>query len=284
MTNPRLTVMIRHPGCMQRRRWRRPASLVAALAAAFLVALPARGAAQVGTTTDILTGAVTDPAGNPLEGADVEAMSLETEISRHARTNEKGRYTIVFPDGGGQYRVTVRFIGMAPVQVTVARQADEDRLVSDVRMSPTAERLATVTVRGRRNAGRGGDRRTPGSTERDITAEMAARLPIDASDLNALATLAPGVVGIDATDSTDAAFSVAGLRPTANSVTLDGLSIGSGSVPQDAVRSTRVVTSTYDVARGGFSGGLVASTTRGGANVPEGSFTYTLRDQSLAWG
>jgi len=246
---------------------------------------PEAAASQVGSTTDILTGTVTDGFGHPIEGADVEAMSLETEISRHAHTNDKGRYTIVFPDGGGQYRLTVRFIGMAPAVVSVARQADEDRLVSDIQLSPTAQRLATVTVTARRNAGRQ-NQRTPGSTERDISSEMASRLPVDAGDLNALATLAPGVVGLDATDSTDAAFSVAGLRPTANSITLDGLSFGSGNgaVPQDAVRSTQVITSTYDVARGEFSGGLVASTTRGGTNVPEGSFTYTLRDQSLAWG
>ena len=274
--------MILHPGCTK--RLVRLASAALALAAAGM-SVPPSAAAQVGTTTDILTGMVTDPLGHPIEGADVEAMSLETEISRHAHTNDKGRYTIVFPDGGGQYRVTVRFIGMAPSVVSVARQADEDRLVSDIHMSPTAQRLATVTVNARRN-NRRGSQRTPGSTERDITSEMAARLPVDASDLNALATLAPGVVGLDGTDSTDAAFSVAGLRPTANSLTLDGLSFGSGNgaVPQDAVRSTQVITSTYDVARGEFSGGLVASTTRGGTNVPEGSFTYTLRDQALAWG
>src|SRR5439155_774013 len=40
----------------------------------------------------------------------------------------------------------------------------------------------------------------------------------------------------------------------------------------------------YDVARAQFSGGVVASTTRGGTNVPQGSFTYALRDRSLAWG
>src|SRR2546422_5785041 len=55
-------------------------------------------------------------------------------------------------------------------------------------------------------------------------------------------------------------------------------------VPQDAIRSTRVVTNTYDVARGQFSGGLVASTTRSGTNVPQGAFTYNGRDRALAWG
>src|SRR5256886_10333988 len=67
-------------------------------------------------------------------------------------------------------------------------------------------------------------------------------------------------------------------------ITMDGMSFGSASVPQDAVRSVRVITNSYDVARGQFSGGLVASTTRGGTNVPQGAFTYALRDRSLEWG
>src|SRR5438128_646533 len=150
-------------------------------------------------------------------------------------------------------------------------------------MEVAAVSLDAVTVRARAPQ-RGVERPTPGSTERNLAPEVIARLPIDASDLNTLATLAPGVVGIGETDSTSAAFSVAGQRSTANNITLDGLSFGSGNVPQDALRTTRVVTSTYDVARGQFSGGLVASTTRSGTNVPQGSFTYGLHDRDLAWG
>src|SRR5256886_17509535 len=89
------------------------------------------------------------------------------------------------------------------------------------------------------------------------SADQLARLPVDALDLKTVAALAPGVLALAATDSTQADFSVAGQRPTANAITLDGLSLGSGSVPQDAIRSTRVVTSSYDAARGQFSGGLV---------------------------
>src|SRR3989475_1202798 len=255
-------------------------SLLVALSA--LVA-PLAGAAQVGTTTDIITGTVTGPDNQPLPGAVVQATSLETQVSRQRTTDARGRFTILFPDGGGQYQLVVRYLGLAAARVAIARQADEDRLVANVQMEVAAVSLDAVTVRARAPQ-RGVERPTPGSTERNLGPEVIARLPIDASDLNTLATLAPGVVGIGETDSTSAAFSVAGQRSTANNVTLDGLSFGSGSVPQDAVRTTRVVTSTYDVARGQFSGGLVASTTRSGTNVPQGSFTYGLRDRDLAWG
>jgi hypothetical protein len=49
------------------------------------------------------------------------------------------------------------------------------------------------------------------------------------------------------------------------------------------VRATRVITNTFDVARGQFSGGQVASTTRSGTNNLYVGGTYNLRDPSLQW-
>jgi len=245
--------------------------------------LPRTAATQVGTTTDIITGTVTGRDSQPLAGAVVQATSLETQVSRQRTTDARGRFTIVFPEGGGQYQLTVRYVGMAPARVTIARQADEDRLVANVRMDLAIVALEPVVVQAAPQP-RGLERLGPGATGRDLRSEAMSRLPIAASDLAALATLAPGVVGVAETDSTRSVFSVAGQRPTANRITLDGLSFGGAMVPQDAIRSTRVVTNTYDVARGQFSGGLVASTTRSGTNVPQGAFTYNVRDRALAWG
>src|SRR5712691_6954654 len=254
-----------------------------AVAIVLALAAPRTAPAQVGTTTDIITGTVTGPDSQPLAGALVQATSLETQVSRQRTTDARGRFTIVFPEGGGQYQLTVRYIGLAPARVTIARQADEDRLVANVRMDLTIVALEPVTVQAAAPL-RGLERLGPGATGRDLRSEAMSRLPVAASDLTALATLAPGVVGIAETDSTRPAFSVAGQRPTANRITLDGLSFGGAMVPQDAIRTTRVVTNTYDVARGQFSGGLVASTTRSGTNIPQGAFTYNLRDRALAWG
>jgi hypothetical protein len=49
------------------------------------------------------------------------------------------------------------------------------------------------------------------------------------------------------------------------------------------VRGTRVITNTFDVARGQFSGGQVASTTRGGTNNLYVGGTYNLRAPQLQW-
>ena len=240
--------------------------------------------AQIGLGTDLLTGAATRPDRTPLAGVQIEAFSLETQVTRRATTDRNGRFTILFPDGGGQYRLTARAIGFTPVQEVVTRHGDEDRLVWNVTLTPGAVMLDAINVEERiaPTPVRLPNAPTPGSAERAINPELVARLPIDPEDLNLLATLVPGVVGLDASDTTGAAFSVAGLGPGANAVMLDGLTAGSAAVPQDAIRTTRVITSTYDVARGQFSGGLVAATTRSGSNVLQGTSNYALRDDDLA--
>ncbi len=251
-----------------------------------LALLPARSAAgQAGATTDILTGVVRTEDGRPVVEALVSATSLETQITRTVRTDARGRYVIVFPDGGGQFRLLVRAIGMAPQILTVTRQADEDRLVTDVTVSTVATRLADINVQGRRAPLPGGqDAAGPGATERVLNIDQLQRLPIDASELALLATLAPGVVLTESTDSTAAGFSVAGQRPDANAVTLDGLLFGGAQLPPEAMRNARVITNAYDVSRGQFSGGLVSSTTRGGSNMVQGGLTYGLRDQDFEFG
>ena len=246
-----------------------------------LFVTPVTGFGQVGSTTDIVMGRVTAPEGAPLAGARVSVTSTETQITRTKVTDPDGRYSILFPDGGGSYRVQITSIGYAPQTFNVVRQADEDRLVRDVTMGRNATVLQSVQVRAQ--PARQGQNQRPeaGSTERGLSPGLVNRLPVEAGDLNALATLAPGVVGIAGTDSTPAAFSVGGQPANQNNITLDGLTFGAGSVPQEAVRNTRVITSTYDVARGQFTGGQVASTTRGGTNVFQGAVNYSLRDPEL---
>ena len=246
-----------------------------------------RAAAQTGSSVDVITGTVTDATGKGVAGAGIEAYSIESQVTKKTTSNDKGRYTIFFNDGTGQYRVTVRQIGKQPFIQNVSRQADDDRIVLNVKLGAKPIVLAEITARGARQPqGVGNDRPTPGSTERNISADQAAKLPIDASDLAALAALAPGVVVTPGTDSTGAAFSVAGQSTSQNSFVVDGSSMSSGnsSLPQDAIRGTRVITSTYDVARGQFSGGQVSATTRGGSNVKQGSVSMNLQDRHLAWG
>ncbi|HEX5724098.1 MAG TPA: carboxypeptidase-like regulatory domain-containing protein, partial [Longimicrobiaceae bacterium] len=261
----------------------------------FAALLPAALAAQVGVTTDILQGRVTGPDGRPLAGAQVEAVSAESGVRRSVATRADGRYTIVFPDGGGRYTVRASFLGMQPATITLAREADEDVLVANFRLGEQA--ISLEGIRAQADRVPPPTRGETGGQERTLPGEVVNRLPLEDNDPARLATLAPGVVAAQG-DSLESrgAFSVAGQRSSLNQVTLDGTSFasaltggqaGGGSplgIPQEGIRGTSVVTNTYDVARGQFAGGQVAMTTRSGTNRVQGSFSYLLRDPTLQGG
>lgn len=237
-----------------------------------------------GGNVDIIIGTVKDATGKAVQGAIVKAQSLETQVTRTATTNDKGRFTIIFNDGGGQYRVDVRAIGHQPFIQNVSRQSDDDRIMLDVRLGGQAVRVQDIVTRGQVGNANAVDRPTAAELSRTVTGEQAMHLPIDASDLSMLAALAPGVIFTGGTDSTGATFSVAGQSAESNTYLVNGATTDATTIPQDAVRSTRVTTNTYDVARGGFAGGQVSVTTKGGSNRVSGSLSSRLQDQHLAWG
>ena len=110
-------------------------------------------------------------------------------MSRQRVTDVHGRFTIVFPDGGGKYELTARFVGMAPSQITIAREADEDRIVARIHMGLLSVALEPVTVTARSNAR--SDRSGPGASDRSFNPDQITRLPIDASVLDPAAPSRP---------------------------------------------------------------------------------------------
>lgn len=248
-----------------------------------LAAYAATSTAQAGAGTDVLVGRVTAPDQTPIDQASVIATSLSTGRVRTATTSADGRFMLVFADGGGRYAIRVRRLGFAPVMMSLERRAEADRITVNVSLAPVAAALQTVTVTAHQRPDN--SVATLSTTGRGLGQGLVDELPIvNPGDLATIASFAPGVVGIDATDTTAAAFSVGGQRPTQNHVTLDGLTFAAASVPRDAIRTTRVVTSTYDVSRGQFSGGEVESITRSGTNTSEATLTYDGQDRALEVG
>lgn len=272
-------------------------SLLRRLAASLaLVLLPAALAAQVGGTTDIITGRVTGPDGKGIAGASIEVISLETNVRRTTATRPDGRFTLTFPEGGGRYRVRTVTLGFAPQTATLARQADEDVLTVDFRLSEQAVSLQGIRATANRTPPPG--RGEAGGQERNLSSELINRLPLEDNDPARVAQLSPGVVGTTSADSSEQrqSFSVAGQRQSLNQITVDGTSFGSAlsggqfgggsplGLPQEGLRGTQVITSSYDVARGQFTGGQVSMTTRAGSNFVAGSVSWNLRDPMLQGG
>jgi hypothetical protein len=244
-------------------------------------AVPAVAIAQVGTTTEIIAGRVRGPDSLPIAGATVDVTSVENGVVKHTRTRADGRFSLLFRDGGAQYRLTVKYLGMAPASLTLTRQADEDRLIAEIRLAKTAVTLSAVQVTAQAQRPGAPPASTAGGTERVLSQQFLVRFPVSPGDLNSIAALAPGVVQIAGTDSGPASFSVGAQPANQNNVTVDGSSFLFGTLPQNSVRSVRVVTNAYDVSRGQFTGGQVATTTLSGTSVTQGTATVSAQQPSL---
>lgn len=139
----------------------------------FVATLASRPAAAQGGNVDIISGAVTDQAGKPVPNATVEALSIETDVTRKTMTDAKGHYILFFNDGGGQYRVTARAIGHSPFIQNVSRQPDDDRISLDISLGAQAVRLQDLVANANRRPDlSGNDRPTAGETSMFITGDQ----------------------------------------------------------------------------------------------------------------
>lgn len=126
------------------RQMRYPSLLLALLATA-----AASLGAQEGLPTDVLTGRVTDLGGRPVAEAQIEVVSLGSNLTRTQLTDSAGRYRIAFPEHPNRYRVTARRLGFSPVQRTIQRGSAQDELfVADMQFIGAPVALSMVEVTG----------------------------------------------------------------------------------------------------------------------------------------
>ncbi|HET6761908.1 MAG TPA: TonB-dependent receptor, partial [Gemmatimonadaceae bacterium] len=252
------------------------AFVVAALATLPL-ALPA-SAQQV----DVIRGQVVGPESQPLEDARVTATSLSGNVNRGARTDKNGRYTITFPGGEGDYFVEVSAIGYAARRFEVKRTADQEILVADAKLQRAAGMLDTVRVTGQRDRVDRNDA-TPDISGSERPVDNRALAADQQGDIAAMAASLPGVTLVPGQDGDPSGFSVLGLSPDQNNTTLNGMQFGGSNLPRDAAVSTSLVTTPYDVSRGGFSGAQFQIRGRPGSNYIARTMSLNLDAPQLQW-
>ncbi|MEP6989918.1 MAG: TonB-dependent receptor [bacterium] len=256
---------------------RRILSIVVAAVLAVMFSARQAAAQQI----DIIRGLIAGSDNVPIEGANVTATSVQGGVNRTARTDKGGRFTITFPGGEGDYYVNVTSIGFAPKRFEVKRTADQDILVADARLSRMAmlDTMKAVAERGKVNRN---DK--PGDISgNEQTANASAVSAAQAGDLNAMAASIPGVTPVTGADGDPAGFSVLGLSADQNSTTLNGQSFGSSSIPRDANVTTTLITTPYDVSRGGFSGGQFNIQPGTGSNFIRRNASMNLDSPKLQW-
>ena len=251
---------------------------VAAVAAAFFA--PARASAQA---VDVIRGRIVGEDSVAIAGARVQAVSLSGNVTRRALTDNNGRFTITFPNGDGDYMMTVQAIGFSMKRFQVKRTADQEILIADARLSRTMTELEAVRVTpGERTRAVRDDRQPDISgTERNVAAANVSAG--DAGNIAAMAASLPGVTLVPGTAGDASGFSVLGLTPDQNATTLNGGSFGGADVPRDAGVSSSLSTSPYDVSRGGFSGAQFNIRSPSGNNFTTRTNSLNLDVPSLQW-
>ena len=250
----------------------------------FLLAVGISGSAAraFAQTVDVIRGRVTGTDSLPLERVAIVVTSISGNVNRTATTDRNGRFTITFPGGDGDYIVSMTIIGYSSKRFEIKRAADEDFLVADARLSKIGAVLDAVKVTAAR------DKVTRGEAQADISGterqvQNSGLPPSSIGDIAAMAASLPGVQLVPGQDGSMNGFSVLGLGADQNNTTLNGLAFGGDGFPRDAQIMSSLVTSPYDVSRGGFSGGQFRLQTRPGTNFLARGLSTVLDAPQLQW-
>ena len=240
-----------------------------------------------------ITGKVTDPSGAVVAGVKVIAIKTDTNSRFETVTTAEGLYTIPFlPPGPYEIRVEAqgfKAYSQSGIQVgSDVRIAQNITLVvgnssESVTITADAAQLESVTA----------------SAGQVITTREVESLPVNGRAPMDLAVLGYGVVNTGTRDqnrpfenSGFSAFAMGGAATGANAALLDGVpnigTIGtvntrvSFSPPVDAVSDVKVEAFNVDASYGGFGGGTVEITTKGGTNQLHGSASEFNQLSNLA--
>lgn len=226
------------------------------------------------SSTGLIVGTVTDPSGSVIRDADVELLSLATNVSTHTRTNDSGQYNFanLLP---GDYRISVSATGFSTaalqLKVVVGRST-----LGDVSLQ-VGQVGETVEVQ----AGARAELQTVDASIGDtLGGSQITRLPTVQRNALELSQLQVGTLPSTGTSGQyyGRGGAVSGVRGDQNSILIDGIdaterftsaSRGMSSIdlPVDAIEEFRSTTVNPNAITGGSSsGGSFTFATRRGTN------------------
>jgi hypothetical protein len=262
----------------------RTASVCAAM---FLAACAASFSQTVG---GMFLGAVRDPQGAAIPGAEVVIANTATGVIRAVLTNQAGSYHAANLQPG-RYELTAQAPGFAigarknltlnvgsEVVIDFELQIGSVTEIVEVSAQEATVDLVSATV----------NRTVGGTTIRE--------LPLNGRDWTQLATLQPGIAAVGRSGGLRAGngvkLSVSGARPSENNFRLDGISLNDNAnntpgsalgtnLGVEAVREFSVVSNNYSAEYGRATGGVINAVTKSGTNEVHGSAFYFHRNSAL---
>lgn len=254
------------------------------LALALSVALAASPSFAQNTTSAI-GGRISNAAGQPAAGAQVQIVHVESGSVSNVVTDAEGRYTARGLRVGGPYTITITKDGITErregVFVELAQTATVDATVG----------IQTVSVTGSAARSEVFSRNTMGAGTSISNTELQTQASIQ-RNLQDYARIDPRV---SQTDKDRGEISVAGQNSRYNSMTIDGVAIndtfglesnGSPTARQpisiEAIQSVQVNVANYDVTQKGYTGANINAVTKSGTNTYRGGVYYVFRNDTMA--
>src|SRR5882672_7733189 len=234
---------------------------------AMTLAMFATSAMAQSSTTGSIEGTVTDPNGQVVKGATVNATSPNLITAQSAITGDDGRYLIsALPPG--KYKLTIESPGFGKyeqgdVSVNLGKTSSVDAKLS------LATATATVTVTGGAQVDVAAN-----TTGNNVSTEQFSNFPTQRT-VQGLYTIAPTVTRSGLRDATgrDRDPSVAGSSGPENNYILDGVNTtdpafgGSGAnLPFEFVQEVEIKTGAYGPEYGRSTGGIFNVITKSGGN------------------
>jgi hypothetical protein len=244
---------------------------------------PAHHAAAQGVTTGNMTGTVTDPQKQPVQGAQVIAIHVPSGTSYEGVTRADGRFSIPGMRVGGPYTVTVTFGGAG----TAFQPETQENLVVNLGVATdlqfTVRTIAiteTVTV-------------TATSDPVFSSARTGAATAVSRTEIATLPTVSGRINDITRLTPQASGMSFSGQDNRLNNITVDGSyfnnSFGLAGAPGErtgvapisleAIEQVQVNVAPFDVRQGNFVGAGVNTVTRSGTNQFTASVYNRVRNQ-----
>jgi hypothetical protein len=237
------------------------------------------------TTSGVISGTVTDPAGAAIPQATVTLTNVSTNITQQAMTNTDGSYRFAFVPPG-TYKVTVGAKGFANTEHTGIVAIAGQPVAADVQLA-VATQSQTVTVveappvLQTQNA----------DVSTSYNSESVANLPNPGGDITYIAQTAPGVVMN--TQSGYGNFVAQGMPATSNLFSVNGtndndpffginnsgasnLLLGANDIEQ-----AEVINNAYSAQYGQYAGSQVSYITKSGHNQFHGDAVYMWNGRAL---
>ncbi len=261
---------------------KKPGMAIFLFAVACLAAEPARAQSVRGA----IGGAVKDPSGAVVPGANVKLTYLETSRTKESVTSPEGEFLFTLLPPGG-YRLEAELTGfskaIANIQLQVNQEVRKEIVLSvagqggaavEVRATPELLRTQTAAVGG------------------VIDNRAITQLPLDGRNFAELSLLLPGVApsaqGSAGSSRGGVTLSINGGREDASVFILDGVYNGDPVLnttgvtpPVDAILEFEVLTNGYDASFGRNSGGQINVALKSGSNAWHGTGYEFFRNAAL---